>query len=102
MQRQLGHEITMPDVANKFGLSVRSLTRRFRAATGCSPLVYLQQQRVRTAKELLESTNLTIGEVAFRVGYQDQGHFARLFARGMAVNPTDYRKTVRAKVFSAN
>jgi len=102
MQRQLAQVISIPAVAAKFGLSVRTLTRRFHAATGCSPLAYLQEQRMRAAKELLESTNLTIGEVAFRVGYQDQGHFARLFARTMAVNPTDYRKTVRAKVFSAN
>lgn len=102
MQRQLNQPIELPAVAAKFGLSARSLTRRFQSATGRSPLVYLQEQRIRTAKELLESTNLTIGEVAFRVGYQDQGHFARLFARVMGVNPAGYRKTVRAKVFSAN
>lgn len=100
MQRHLNQAIEIPAVAAKFGLSARTLTRRFQAATGRSPLAYLQGQRIRTAKELLESTNLTIGEVAFRVGYQDQGHFARLFGRFMAVNPADYRKTVRAKVFS--
>ena len=100
IQRNLGQTVEIPAVAKKFGLSPRSLARRFKAATGRSPLTYIQEQRMRTAKELLESTNLTIGEVAFRVGYQDQGHFARLFARTMAVNPTGYRKTVRAKVFS--
>jgi transcriptional regulator GlxA family with amidase domain len=101
MQRYLNQPIEIPTVAAKFGLSTSSLARRFHAATGRSPLSYLQEQRMRTAKELLDSTNLTIGEVAFRVGYQDQGHFARLFARLMAVNPAEYRKTVRAKVFSA-
>jgi transcriptional regulator GlxA family with amidase domain len=100
MQRHLNQAIEIPAVAAKFDLSARTLARRFNAAIGCSPLPYLQQQRMRAAKELLESTNLTIGEVAFRVGYQDQGHFARLFARSIAVNPADYRKTVRAKVFS--
>jgi len=102
LQRHLNQTITIPGIATKFGLSTRTLARRFRAATGLSPLAYLQGQRIRTAKELLESTNLTIGEVAFRVGYHDQGHFSRLFARAMAVNPADYRKTVRAKVFSAS
>ncbi|MGR9093270.1 MAG: GlxA family transcriptional regulator [Gammaproteobacteria bacterium] len=101
MQRHLNQSMAMPDIAAKFDLSARTLGRRFHAATGQSPLAYIQTQRMRTAKELLESTNLTIGEVAFRVGYQDQGHFSRLFARTMAVNPADYRKTVRAKVFSA-
>lgn len=102
MQRQINHSVTISEVATKFGLSPRSLARRFQSAIGCSPLAYFQQQRIRTAKELLESTNLTIGEVAFRVGYQDQGHFSRLFARAMAVNPAEYRKTVRAKIFSAS
>ena len=101
MQRHLNQPIEISAVAAKFGLSSRTLNRRFQAAIGCSPLAYLQEQRIRSAKELLESTNLTIGEVAFRVGYHDQGYFARLFARVMAVNPADYRKTVRAKVFSA-
>ena len=101
MQRHLNHTMTMPEVARKFGLSRRNFSRRFRAATGLTPLSYLQDQRIRTAKDLLKSTNLTIAEVAFRVGYHDPGHFSRLFSRALAVNPNDYRKTVRAKVFSA-
>ncbi|MFT4562716.1 MAG: transcriptional regulator GlxA family with amidase domain [Gammaproteobacteria bacterium] len=102
MQRHLSQPMAMPEIARKFGLSPRSLSRRFKTATDRSPLIYIQEQRMRAAKDLLESTNLTIGEVAFRVGYHDQGHFARLFSRAMAVNPNDYRKTVRAKVFTTN
>ena len=102
MQRYLSQPMTVAEIAEKFGLSVRSLSRRFQAATGCSPLTYLQEQRIRSAKELLEGTNLTIGEVAFKVGYQDQGYFSRLFTQRMSVRPGDYRKTVRAKVFSGN
>ncbi|MFT4580524.1 MAG: transcriptional regulator GlxA family with amidase domain [Gammaproteobacteria bacterium] len=102
MQRHLSQAMAVPEIARKFGLSPRSLSRRFKTATDRSPLIYLQEQRMRAAKDLLESTNLTIGEIAFRVGYHDQGHFARLFLRAMAVKPNDYRKTVRAKVFTTN
>lgn len=100
MQREMHEPLRMPALAREFGLSPRTLERRFREATGISPLNYLQQQRIKTAKELLESTNLSIAEVAYRVGILDQGHFTRLFTRALAVTPREYRKTVRAKVFS--
>ncbi len=102
MKRHLADTIPMKEVARRFGLSQRSLNRRFREAIGLSPLDYLQGIRVDAAKELLHTTNLTVAEVSFRVGYQDQGHFNRIFQRRMAVTPREYRKTVRAKVFSGN
>ena len=77
------------------GLPLAAYTR----ATGTSPRGFWQQRRVRLAKELLEKTNLTIGEIAYRVGYQDTGHFSRLFERELSVPPSDYRQTVRAKLF---
>lgn len=100
MQLKLGEPLRIRQLAHEFGLSPRSLVRRFREATGHAPLAYLQAQRIKAAKALLESTNLTIAEVAYRVGYLDQGHFARLFERAMTVGPREYRKTVRAKMFS--
>ena len=100
MQRALNEPLRMAPLGREFGMSPRTLARRFRDATGTSPLEYLQHQRIKAAKELLETTNLTIAEVAYRVGYLDHGHFARLFERVMTVGPREYRRTVRAKVFS--
>ncbi|MSR15392.1 MAG: helix-turn-helix domain-containing protein [Gammaproteobacteria bacterium] len=100
MQRRLQEPLRMQALAREFDLSPRSLDRRFREATGSSPLAYLQQQRIKAAKALLESTNLTLAEIAYRVGYLDQGHFARLFERTLLVAPRAYRRTVRAKIFA--
>lgn len=100
MQRDLAAPLRMVDLAREAGMSPRSFDRRFRAATGLSPLAYLQGLRIAAAKELLEATNLTVAEIAFRVGWQDQGHFSRVFARAMTVGPGEYRRTVRAKVFT--
>ncbi|MGH8598901.1 MAG: GlxA family transcriptional regulator [Gammaproteobacteria bacterium] len=100
MQRRLHERLRMRELAREFGFSPRNLDRHFREATGISPLAYLQQQRVKVAKELLQSTNLSILEIAYRVGYQDQGHLARLFERTLAVGPREYRRTVRAKIFA--
>ena len=92
-------QLSIAELAKRHGVSTRTFDRRFRQATGSSPRSYWQQRRVRLAKELLEQTNLTIGEIAYRVGYQDAGHFARLFQRELSVAPFDYRQTVRAKLF---
>lgn len=102
MKRHLADCPSIADVAGKFGLSQRSLQRKFLSAIGITPLTYLQNIRVDGAKELLQSTNLTIGEISYRVGYQDQSHFNRIFQKQMALSPSEYRKTVRAKVFSGN
>lgn len=95
-------DITLTAVAQQFDMSVRTFNRRFKTATQQTPLAYLQTVRLQIAKELLQTSNLSIAEVAYRVGYQDESHFARLFKRHMATSPRNYRTTVRAKLFSAN
>lgn len=99
MRENPSSPFSLAQLAARLGVSARTLARRFRAATGTSPGRYWQRQRIRLAKDLLESTNLTIGEIAYRVGYQDAGHFGRLFRREMSIAPSDYRQTVRAKLF---
>ncbi len=100
LQEHFSQEIRLADVAEIFGMSVRSFNRRFKAATGQTPLQYLHDARIQTAKDLLQTSNLSIGEIAYRVGYQDLAHFTRLFKRLLSVTPSQYRTTVRAKMFS--
>lgn len=97
----LARELTIATLAAQLGVSSRTLERRFRLAIGSGPRSYWQRQRLALAKELLEQTNLTIGDIAARVGYQDAGYFARLFQRELSVAPFAYRETVRAKLFRA-
>ena len=89
------------DLAGRLGVSGRTLERRFRRAQGESIRNYWQRQRILLAKELLESTNLNVGDIAWRVGYTDAGYFARVFQRELNVSPFGYRQTVRAKLFTA-
>ncbi|MDO6428181.1 helix-turn-helix domain-containing protein [Thalassotalea sp. 1_MG-2023] len=101
MQTNLSAETSLESIAEQFGISVRSLTRRFKQANGISAYKYWQQLRLEAAKELLTSTNLSIQEVAFHVGYQDQSHFTRLFKKNMASTPKDYRIIAKKKLFTA-
>ena len=54
-----------------------------------------------TAKDLLQTSNLTISEVAYKIGYQDMGHFTGLFKKLISTTPSEYRATVRANLFTA-
>jgi transcriptional regulator GlxA family with amidase domain len=112
VERNFSHEIRRPydryrylegdesQHADEAVLSVQWRMQRDLAAPGLSPLAYLQALRIAAAKELLETSNLTVAEIAFRVGWLDQGHFSRVFTRAMTVGPAEYRRTVRAKVFT--
>ncbi len=100
LRTNLSSELSLAELAEQFGLSQRSFSRRFKMATGIRATEYWQQRRIEAAKELLASSNLTIQEIAYHVGYQDQGHLTRLFKQNLALTPKDYRAMVRKKLFS--
>lgn len=102
LQDNYHREIIMPQLAERFGMSTRTLNRRFKAALGISPLEFLQEIRVNTAKDLLKTSNLSINEIADKVGYQDTSFFTALFKKHLATTPLSYRTTVRAKLFSTS
>lgn len=74
------------------GLNERTFNRRFRAATGFAPSEYLQQLRVEEAKQMLETTDRPIEDIAGAVGYADEASFRRLFKRNVGLTPADYRR----------
>ena len=100
LRTHLNTELSLTEISEQFGMSQRSFTRRFKAATGVRATQYWQQLRIETAKELLASSNLTIQEIADQVGYQDQGHLTRLFKQHLTLTPKAYRAMVRKKLFS--
>ena len=74
------------------GLAERSFKRRFRQATGLSPLEYVHTLRIEEAKQMLESGDQPIEAIANAVGYEDAGFFSRLFRRKVKLTPAHYRK----------
>ncbi|MBH9386551.1 helix-turn-helix domain-containing protein [Pseudomonas aeruginosa] len=82
-------------MAAQAGLALRTLKRRFGAATGLSPIRYLQQVRVDRAKKLLLATPLSIREIAYEVGYENVSCFVRLFRKEAGDTPSHWRGRVR-------
>ncbi|OGR24416.1 MAG: hypothetical protein A2277_00840 [Desulfobacterales bacterium RIFOXYA12_FULL_46_15] len=83
--------IDMKVLAENFGLSRRVFERRFKAATGNTPLFYLQRSRVEAAKNLLETNSRPFNEIAFMVGYEDVSFFRKLFKKHTNLLPKEYR-----------
>ncbi len=80
------------DLAKKAGLGERTLMRRFKKATGDSPLEYLQRLRIETARKLLETSIESVEEITVRAGYADVSSFRKLFKRHTGLSPSAYRK----------
>lgn len=79
-------------MAARSGLPERSFERRFRKATGMSPLEYVHTLRLEEAKQLLEATSLPVEAIAGECGYEDAGYFSRLFSRRVGLSPLQYRR----------
>ncbi len=100
LQDNLHTGASMAALARHFECSSRTLNRRFQSAIGQSPSAYLRSQRMIAARELLRTTNLAVGEVAFQVGLHDVSYFTSLFQRHTGMTPGRYRRSVRGKLFS--
>lgn len=70
----------------------RSFKRRFRKATGYTPIRYVQELRINEAKRLLEQSNRGIDDIAHRVGYEDPAFFRHLFKRQVGITPATHRR----------
>jgi len=81
-------------------LAERTFKRRFVAATGLTPIAYVQRLRVEDAKRRLERTDAAVDEISWRVGYEDPAFFRRLFKRTTGVAPGAYRKRFRIPEFA--
>jgi transcriptional regulator GlxA family with amidase domain len=79
--------------ARRVGMSLRNFVRRFKQATGDSPLIYIQKLRIAAAKRLLEGDHRSMQEISDAIGYQDVAFFRRLFERHTGLSPSAYRRS---------
>lgn len=91
-------DVSTNEIADALHVSYRTLHRRFNAAANMPPLAYLQSLRVEHAKELLESSRLSLEQIVDRVGYSDVSAFRRLFVRTAGLSPAQYRQRFRRPV----
>ncbi|MEX0603119.1 MAG: AraC family transcriptional regulator [Marinobacter sp.] len=87
-----GSHISIDEIAETVGLGARTFKRRFKEATGETPIGYLQQVRVEKVKTLLETTITSFSEIIWQAGYEDVSSFRRLFKREAGCTMEQYRR----------
>lgn len=92
MEEAYGGNLSIEEVADKVGISQRHFKRRFKQATGDTPIAYLQHLRIENAKRLLENSRNSVNEITWQVGYEDVNSFRRLFRRHTGMSPKGYRE----------
>ncbi|MDM8522766.1 GlxA family transcriptional regulator [Desulfococcaceae bacterium HSG8] len=91
MEDHFAENISIDNLAGKAGISPRHFNRRFKKATGETPLAYLQLLRIENAKRKLETTRDNISDITWNVGYEDIHSFRRLFKKYTGLSPREYR-----------
>jgi AraC-like DNA-binding protein len=89
---------TVPELARASLVSASSLDQRFRDVLGMPPIRYLTVWRMHSARSLLSSTELAVGAVARRVGYDSEEAFSRAFKRAHGISPSRWRVATNAAV----
>jgi transcriptional regulator GlxA family with amidase domain len=85
-------ENPIEEMAARSGLSTRTIERRFRKATGESPLNYVQGLRISEARRRLERTTMSVEKIGYQVGYENTAFFRRVFKRLTRLTPGNYRR----------
>lgn len=92
-----GDDISLDILAARTHLNKFYLIHAFTKAYGISPINYLISKRISAAKELLESTDHSISQIAQIVGFSSQSYFSQSFKRLVEETPAQYRKRMRQK-----
>lgn len=101
LQSHMQREFRLGELARALAVSEKTIARRFRAVLDATPLGYVQNLRLETARSLLELGDLNIDQIAAQVGYSDASSFSRLFRERMGMSPGAYRGRYAASPASA-
>ncbi|MDJ0722141.1 MAG: helix-turn-helix domain-containing protein [Desulfobacterales bacterium] len=92
IEKHFDRNFNYDQLAREGGLSRRTMERRFKAATGETPLTYQQSIRVEAAKRMLEQGQRSFDEITYQVGYEDSSTFRKIFSKQTGLVPTAYRR----------
>lgn len=92
IEKNYCENITVSELSNIAGYSERQFSRLFNLTFSTTPNLYITNLRIQKARLLLKTTNLSIGEISWGCGFEDQNYFSRTFKKYTGMPPTEYRK----------
>lgn len=91
VQANLSQDLSLEALARQAGLSPYHFARLFRQTSGESPHQFVLGQRIARARQLLETRDLPVAQIALESGFADQSHFSQVFKRQLGLTPRAYR-----------
>ena len=91
--RMADSNLKMDDLGAAMGMSRVQLYLKVKALTGLSPVELLREVRLQRAHKLLQTTDLTVAQVAYEVGFATPGYFSSCFKKQFGKYPTDVKAT---------
>ncbi len=100
MRENLAKTMNMKDLAGELGIGYTYFRVMFKSYTGLSPAQYHLSLRLRQAKDLLASTDLSIKEIAYRLGFNSIYYFSRIFRSKTGKTPTEFKSGLSEQLLS--
>ena len=97
VEKNLSSKITLADLSWNLHCSTVTLTEHFKREYGITIMQYVTQKRMEAAKQMLLTSNASIGEIAVSCGFADVEYFSRTFKGCYGVSPNRWRRTARSK-----
>lgn len=97
IEHNLSGQISVADLAEKLGINPSYLTRIFKQKLSKSPKDYILDLKIKRAKELLKTTDVSVTDIARSIGFDDPLYFSRLFKKRTNLTPTEYRIKKQSK-----
>ena len=95
VQKNYDRDLKSEEICHRFGCSRSTFSHLFRTETGKSFREYLTSIRIENAKRLLVNSDLSVGEIAFSLGFNDSNYFTNVFKRQVGITPLAYRRERR-------
>jgi AraC-like DNA-binding protein len=92
IQRNYQEPLTLADLSEQFSISMSRISERIKETTGLTFVEFINELRIRHACSLLLSTEMSVSEIAYEVGYGSYKTFSRLFRAMKGISPSGYRK----------
>ena len=83
--------LSVDELAKLSNLSLSSFKREFKKTYNDSPQSYINHKKLEKAQALLQSTDLSISDIAYDIGFNDPQYFTRLFTKNIGESPSDFR-----------
>ncbi|MCR5102461.1 MAG: response regulator [Butyrivibrio sp.] len=97
ISENIGREIFVSEIADYIGMNPEYLTRYFKKEQGISIKKYIDKERIDRSKQLLQNTDISVTDIAEKVGYSGYSNYARAFKQHTGISPTSYRENIAKK-----